>query len=72
MVFLDDDGEMIGHKWAAYIGAKEAGDPPVSHDWKEYAGQVEIPAKAKKLLVGLQIYGPGKVWFDEVRAEYAK
>jgi RNA polymerase sigma-70 factor (ECF subfamily) len=72
VVFLDDNGEMIGHKWAAYIGAKGANDKPVSHDWKEYAGQVEIPAKAKKLLVGLQIYGPGKVWFDEVRAEYEK
>jgi RNA polymerase sigma-70 factor (ECF subfamily) len=72
VVFLDGDGEMIGHKWAAYIGAKGANDKPVSHDWKEYSGQVEIPAKAKKLLVGLQIYGPGKVWFDEVNAEYEK
>jgi RNA polymerase sigma factor (sigma-70 family) len=72
VIFLDDEGKAIGHQWASYIGAKEAGDPPVSHDWKEYAGRVKIPPAAKKLQVGLQIYGPGKVWFDEVTAEYAE
>ncbi len=72
VIFLDGDGEFIGHKWAAYIGAKEAKDPPANHDWKEYAGWVEIPAEAKKIRIGLQIYGPGKVWFDEVRAAYTK
>jgi RNA polymerase sigma-70 factor (ECF subfamily) len=71
VVFLDGQGEAT-HKWAAYVGAKEAGDPAVSHDWKEYSGRVEIPPGTKKLQVGLQIYGPGKVWFDEVRAEYEK
>jgi RNA polymerase sigma-70 factor (ECF subfamily) len=63
---------MISHEWAAYIGAKEAKDMPAQHDWKEYQGQVKIPAKAKKIQIGLQIYGPGKVWFDEIRAEYAE
>lgn len=72
VLFLDDSGEAVGHKWAAYIGAKEAGDPAATHDWKEYAGKVDIPAGTKKLRVGLQVYGPGKVWFDEVRAEYEK
>jgi hypothetical protein len=72
VAFLDDKGESVGHKWAAYIGAKEAGDAAVSHEWKEYAGRVEIPPGTKKIQVGLQVYGPGKVWFDEVRAEYAK
>jgi RNA polymerase sigma factor (sigma-70 family) len=70
--FLDGNGDMISHKWAAYIGAKEANDPPANHDWKEYAGRVEIPEGAKKIQVGLQIYGPGKVWFDEVVAKYEK
>jgi RNA polymerase sigma factor (sigma-70 family) len=69
--FLDEQGEAT-HKWTAYIGAKEANDQAVSHDWKEYSGRVEIPRGTKKLQVGLQIYGPGKVWFDEVRAEYEK
>jgi RNA polymerase sigma-70 factor (ECF subfamily) len=72
VIFLDQDGEMIEHKWASYIGAKEATDPPTSHDWKEYTGRVKIPKAAKKIQIGLQIYGPGKVWFDEVRAEYTK
>jgi len=72
VAFLDDKGESVGHKWAAYIGAKEAGDAAVSHDWKEYAGRVEIPPGTRKIQIGLQVYGPGKVWFDEVRAEYAR
>jgi len=25
------------HQWAAYIGAKQAGDPPATHDWKRIA-----------------------------------
>jgi hypothetical protein len=72
VAFLDEKGEMVGHKWAAYIGAKEAKDAPVSHDWKEYTGRVELPPGTKKIQIGLQMYGPGKVWFDEMRAEYAK
>lgn len=71
-IFLDTDGEWIEHHWVSYIGAKKANDPPVSHDWKEYSGRVEIPKTAKKIQIALQIYGPGKVWFDEVRAEYTK
>jgi|GEM_PF-978107 len=59
------------HEWAAYIGAKNAGDPPADHDWKEYSGAVKIPAGTKKIHIGLQIYGPGKIWFDELKASYA-
>jgi RNA polymerase sigma-70 factor (ECF subfamily) len=72
VIFLDEGGEWIAHEWAAYIGAKEAGSPPADHDWKEYSGRVKIPQGTKKIQVCLQIYGPGKVWFDDVRAEYAK
>lgn len=71
VAFLDDKGEMIGHQWAAYVGAKNPGDQPATHDWKEYAGRVELPKGTKKLQIGLQIYGPGKVWFDDVKAEAA-
>jgi RNA polymerase sigma-70 factor (ECF subfamily) len=70
VVFQNEKGEWIEHRWAAYIGAKDAKDPPVSHDWKEYTGRVEIPKGTKKIQIGLQIYGPGKIWFDEVSAEY--
>ena len=72
VIFLDDKGEWIRHDWVAYIGAKNPGDPPADHDWKEYSGKVKIPPTAKKIQIALQIYGPGKVWFDDVRAEYAE
>jgi len=72
VIFLDDKEDSISHEWAAYIGAKNAGDPPADHDWKEYSGKVKIPPGTKKIQIGLQIYGPGKVWFDDVRAEYAE
>jgi RNA polymerase sigma factor (sigma-70 family) len=65
-----DGGGKGSHAWAAYIGAKEAGDPPVSHDWKRYEGVVAIPAGTKKIIVAPQIYGPGTVWFDDLSAEY--
>ncbi len=66
VLFLDDNDEWIKHQWAAYIGAKNPGDPPADHDWKKYAGTVDIPEKTKTIVIGLQMYGPGTVWFDEV------
>ena len=69
--FVDHDGQWT-HKWVAYIGAKEAGDPPVTHDWKKYEGVVAIPEGTEKLIVAAQIYGPGEVWFDDVAAEYTR
>jgi hypothetical protein len=72
VVFLDANSEWISHKWVAYIGIQKEGDPPADHDWKPYSGKVEIPPQTKRLLIGLQVYGPGKVWFDDVRAGYAK
>jgi hypothetical protein len=72
VIFLDKDGTWISHKWAAYVGAKQAGQPPANHDWKKYAGRVGIPAGTAKICVALQVYGPGKVWFDDVRAKYGK
>jgi RNA polymerase sigma factor (sigma-70 family) len=65
-----DQADQFSHNWAAYIGAKQDGDPPVTHDWKKYEGVVDIPASTQKLVVALQIYGPGDVWFDDVAAEY--
>jgi hypothetical protein len=67
--FLDAAGEW-SHSWVSYIGAKEAADPPVTHDWKPYAGVVPIPTGTKEIRIGLQIYGPGAVWFDDVQAAY--
>ncbi len=69
--FLDARGEWLSHHWAAFIGSKEPGMPPANHGWKLYSGKVQIPPQAKKLCIGLQVYGPGKVWFDDIRAGYA-
>ncbi len=67
--FVDARGKTT-HAWVAYIGAKQSGDPPATHDWKKYEGVVEIPAGTKQLVVAPQIYGPGTVWFDDLSAEY--
>lgn len=66
-LFLDDKGEWIKHEWVSYIGAKEAGDPPANHNWKDYRGTVQIPDNTKTIVIGLQLYGPGTVWFDELK-----
>ncbi len=68
-VFFAQDGS-VSHQWIAYIGAKDANEPPVSHDWKEYSGVAEIPPGTARLGIALQIYGPGTIWFDDVRAEF--
>ena len=70
VVFLDAQDNWISHEWIAYIGDKEDGDPPANHDWKKYSGKVEITANSAKICIGLQDYGPGKVWFDDVKASY--
>ena len=68
--FLDAQGEMLGHEWAAYIGQKKPTDRVATHDWKKYNGAVKIPAGTKEIAIALQIYGPGTVWFDELEARY--
>jgi erythromycin esterase len=57
------------HKWAAYIGPTGPDILPIDHDWKLYEGVVDLPVMATELRIGLQIYGVGAVWFDEVHAE---
>ena len=72
VLFLDANGEWISHKWVAYIGSKQEGDPTANHDWKQYSGSVEIPPNTSRIVVGLQDYGPGTVWFTDVSATYGK
>jgi hypothetical protein len=69
--FIDRANEQT-HQWAAYIGAKESGDPPVTHDWKRYEGIVEIPEGTQKIIVAVQVYGPGDVWVDDIVADYTE
>ncbi len=70
--FLDAKGEWIKHECAAYIGAKEDGEAPADHDWKEYARTVEVPEGTEAIRVALQIYGPGSVWFDALKISYVE
>ncbi|MEA1951138.1 MAG: PEGA domain-containing protein, partial [Planctomycetota bacterium] len=67
VLFLDKKGEWISHEWAARIGSNQLSQSPADHDWKRYAGKVDVPPETAKMVVGLQVYGPGKVWFDDVR-----
>ena len=68
--FTDENGEWLGHERACYIGARTVSDKPVTHDWKDYDGQVAIPDGTKTIILALQIYGPGTVWFDELTGNY--
>ncbi len=68
--FLDSAGQSAGHEWAVYIGAKGAGDPPADHDWQQYEGVVDVPPGTAQIGIGLQIYGPGTIWFDELTLSY--
>ena len=70
VLFLDKDGEWIKHEWVAYIGPKKAGRRPFTHSWELYSGQVDIPENTRDIVVGLQMYGPGRVWFDEIEVAY--
>lgn len=70
VIFLDDNNEWISHEWACYIGAKNDKESPANHDWKEYSAKVEIPEGTYRIQLALQIYGPGKVWFDDLKATY--
>jgi len=68
--FLNADHQVISHEWACFIGMKSPKDKHTSHDWKEYTGKVKIPPKTRSMQINLQMYGPGKIWFDDVNAEY--
>jgi len=65
--FLDASEHVIDKEWVVYIGQKDDADPKANHDWKDYRGQTAVPKGTKQIVVALQIYGPGSVWFDEVR-----
>ena len=70
--FLDKNGNRrwLSRTWAIYIGSKDKGDPPATHDWKRYEGVVEIPKGTENINIAAQIYGPGDVWFDDIEAEF--
>jgi predicted esterase len=68
--FTNESGDWLGHEWACYIGARKASDRPANHDWKDYSGIVAVPGGTRTIIIALQIYGPGSVWFDELTGAY--
>lgn len=70
VAFLGDGGRPRGHQWVAYIGVREEGDLPADHEWAQYSSVVRIPPGTVALAFGLQMYGHGSVWFDELAARY--
>jgi RNA polymerase sigma-70 factor (ECF subfamily) len=65
--FLDSKGSW-SHAWVSYIGPKDPDKPAFTHEWKRYEGIVAIPPGTSQILIAPQIYGPGKVWFDDLHA----
>ena len=65
-----DSADKWTHAWAAYIGPHGEDETPATHDWLWYSGVVAVPAGTKRLEFGLQIYGPGQVWFDRLFAAW--
>jgi hypothetical protein len=69
-IFLDSgpaDGSIL---WGAYIGEQNSGDAPANHDWKQYTNTFDIPKGTIGVRVGLEMYGPGKVLFDDLEVTY--
>ncbi len=66
--------EFLRHKYeeerVTLIGTLNRDDPPLDHDWLEYSGVVDIPADTAEIIIALQMFGPGTVWFDDVNVEY--
>jgi len=71
VVFEDSAGNRQ-HTWAVTIGNAYIRGPRETHNWKECSGVVSIPRNTAKILIGLQLRGPGKVWFDDLKLEYSK
>jgi beta-lactamase regulating signal transducer with metallopeptidase domain/predicted esterase len=64
-VIMDDNIE-----WGGYVGEAKDGDKPADHDWRYYTATVNVPEGTSHLTIGLQMYGPGTVWMDDVSAKF--
>lgn len=70
VLFLDDDAKWISHEWTSYIGEDDSNPGGVTCDWTEYSGAVAIPEGTAFIELSAQIYGPGMVWVDDIKATY--
>lgn len=71
VLFLDADSQWVSHKWTSYIGADESNPNGVTCDWKKFSGTVAVPPGTKFIELSAQIYGPGTIWLDDLKATYA-
>jgi beta-lactamase regulating signal transducer with metallopeptidase domain len=69
-IFFDSGSTAGTIEWGAYVGQKSDSDPLATFDWKQYTNTLEIPAGTTGVRVGLEMYGPGKVWIDDVQVTY--
>lgn len=69
-LFLDTGPDTGDIKWGAFVGELNEGDSPVTHDWKKYESTFDLPSNLVDVRVGLEMYGPGKVWIDDVEVTY--
>ena len=70
-VWFMKEGGIEKIEWGGYVQAK--GENPmarIEHDWKLYDSVLAIPEGTDGITISLQMYGPGKVWMDDVTAEY--
>jgi hypothetical protein len=70
IIDLSYEAATPGHVWAVYLGQKKPTDPVLTHDWKFYMATVDVPAQVSNVGIGLQIYGPGAVWFDDLEVAW--
>ena len=70
ILFLDADAKWIEHKWTKYIGEDDTNPEGVTADWTKHTGTVAIPDGTQFIEVSVQMYGPGTVWVDDIKATY--
>ncbi len=66
------NGNGVAREFAIYIGDKDGRGTTVTHDWKQYTGAINIPASARNVVITLEMYGPGKIWVDDVTASFGE
>jgi|GEM_PF-832243 len=69
-VIMNGGGQDGKIEWGAYVGIANDSDKPANHDWKKYGAVVAVPDGTDSVIISLQMYGPGTVWFDDVSVAY--
>ncbi|HVT14313.1 MAG TPA: M56 family metallopeptidase [Fimbriimonadaceae bacterium] len=67
-VIMDGAGD-AKIEWGAYIGDSTS-STAVTHDWKQYTNEIDIPPDTTNITLALEMYGPGTVYVDDVSVSY--